>query len=310
MDTLAENNDGQDNGSAASPAISLGVMLREARERLGLSVADVADQIKLAPRQIEALEADDLQHLPEMTYVRGFVRSYARILHLDAQTLLDALPQVNAVPAQLVPNSIGMPFHEGHSTQQQNKIWLGAALLLAVLVVIFAVWNFSTPIEKPDTARLETQVSLPAEMQITPASSVSEAGAVSSVPAAAVVAAAVQVSAKIQPSPAPAPAAKASVSLDLPKTQPAEPAIQPGMPPKNTALHLMFDEESWVEIKDKDGNILVSRINPIGSELRLDGARPLSLVIGHAAGVRVYYLEKQVDIKPYTNVDVARLTLE
>ena len=55
-------------------------MLREARERLGLSVADVAAQIKFAPRQIEALEADDFKHLPEAAFLRGFVRSYAKIL--------------------------------------------------------------------------------------------------------------------------------------------------------------------------------------------------------------------------------------
>ncbi|TAN77780.1 MAG: DUF4115 domain-containing protein, partial [Gallionella sp.] len=267
----------QDNGPAADTVASPGKMLREARERLGLSVADVAGQIKFAPRQIEALEADDFRNLPEMAFVRGFVRSYARILHLDAQALLAALPQTDAVPAQPIPASVEVPFPDAHSSQRQNRVWLGAALLLAVLVVAFAAWHFTAPPAQPETAQVETPVSLPAEIQIIPASRVPEA----------VVAAS-----------------------SAPQTQPAKPAAQPGTAPQLAALHLVFDEASWVEIKDKNGKLLPSQINPRGSELRLNGQAPFSLVIGHAAGVRLYYREKQVDLKPYTGVDVARLTLE
>ena len=139
MEQLPENNAEQDDSSAATPKPSLGRMLREARECLGLSVADVADQIKFAPRQIEALESDDFQRLPEMPFVRGFVRSYARILHLDAQMLLAALPQAETVSTQFEPASVDVPFPVAHSAQRQNMILLGAALLLAVLVVAFAV---------------------------------------------------------------------------------------------------------------------------------------------------------------------------
>jgi cytoskeleton protein RodZ len=82
MEHPSENNSGQGNRPAAT---SLGNILREAREKLGLSVADVAGQIKFAPRQIEALEAEDFKRLPEAAFLRGFVRSYAKILHLDAE---------------------------------------------------------------------------------------------------------------------------------------------------------------------------------------------------------------------------------
>lgn len=303
MEQLPENNAGQDDNPAGNTAISLGLTLREARGRLGLSVADVAEQIKLAPRQIEALEADDFQHLPEMAYVRGFVRSYARILQLDAQMLMEALPKINADAAQLTPTSIGAPFHEAYSSQRQNKVWLGAALLLAVLVVIFAIWHFTTPLDQPKTEQVETPILLPAE--VLPVSAVPEAEVIaSSVPATV----AAQASSETQQPPV--PAAKLPAPQAAPKTQSAAPVTQSGISSQTTALRLVFDEESWVEIKDKDGNILASRINPKGGELRLSGNKPFSLVIGRAAGVRLYYQEKQVDLKPYTGMDVARLTLE
>lgn len=295
MEPLSGNPAEQDGGPAASQAASAGKMLREARERLGLSVADVAGQIKFAPRQIEALEADDFPNLPEMAFVRGFVRSYARVLHLDAQAPLAALPQTDAPLAQPVPASVETPFPDAHSSQRQNRVWLGAALLLAVVVAAFAVWHFAAPPGQPGTTQVETPVPLPAEMRIIPASTVPETG----------------VAAPVAPPAQPQVAsAKVPPSQSAPQIRPTKPATPPGVPLQSAALRLVFDEASWVEIKDRDGKVLVSRVNPRDSELRLDGQKPFSLVIGHAAGVRLYHLEKQVDLKPHTGVDVARLTLE
>ena len=289
MEQFPENNAGQGDSPAAIPAVSLGKTLREARERLGLSVADVTGQIKLAVRQIEALEADDFQHLPEMPFVRGFVRSYAKILQLDAQPLLAFLPQANADPVPLVPASVEVPFPGVYSPQRQNLIWLGAALLLSVLIVAFVVWHFTTPPAKPGVAQVEIPVPLPDKMQIIPASPVAEADAI--VP----------------------PAAKAARSL-AEAAQPPAPAAKtsPQVAPQAATLRLTFGEESWAEISDKDGKILSSQVNPSGSELRLNGHAPFSLVIGHAASARLYYRGKQVDLTPHTSSanEVARLTLE
>ncbi len=306
MEQLPENNAGQGDSPAGIPAISLGKTLREARERAGMSVADVAHQIKFAQRQIEALEADDFQHLPEMTFVRGFVRCYAKILQLDAQPLLASLPQVNAGSVQLAPISVEVPFPSAHSPQRQNLIWLGAALLLSVLVVAFAVWHFTTPLAKPEVAKVETPAPQPAKMQIIPASPVAEAGAMIAPPAAK----AAQFSAEAaQP---PVPASKIQVFQALPPTPPVKPAAQSGAPPQAAMLRLAFDEESWTEVREKDDKILSSQVNPRGSELRLDGRAPFSLVIGHAASVRLYHRGKKVDLAPYINSasEVARLTLE
>ncbi len=304
MEQPPENNTGRDAGgvSAEPPVVSSGRMLREARERLGMSVADVAGQIKLAVRQIEALEADDFQRLPEMPFVRGFVRSYARILHLDAQALLAALPQTEAVPVRLEPVSVEAPFPGAHSPQRQNLIWLGAALLLAVAVVAFAVWHFTTPPAEPEAVKTETPVPLPDEAQVIAASPVVESGVIAPPPATAK-----QSSAETaQP---PVAVVKPPVSQDVPQ---AKAKKLPGASSQTSALRLAFDGESWAEVRDKDGNMLSSQTNSPGSELRLDGNAPFSLVIGQAASVRLYYKGKQVDLTPYTsslNV-VARLTLE
>ena len=310
MEQLTGNGDEQGDSSAGMAAAPFGKTLREARERSGLSVADVAEQIKFAPRQIEALEAGDFQHLPEMTFVRGFVRSYAKILHLDAQPLLAALPQTNAFPSQLAPASVEVPFPSASSPHRQNLIWLGTALLLSVLVVAFAVWHYTTPVAQPSiaqpgVAQVETPVSLPSEMHVIPASPVGETEIIA--PPAAQVQRPLKVAAQSS-----VLATKPLALQVTPQFQSAKPVTQLDTPPQNAALRLVFDEESWTEIKDKDDKIISSQVNPRGSELRLDGRAPFSLVIGHAASVRLYHRGKKVDLTPYVNSssEVARLTLE
>ena len=65
-------------------AATAGTLLRSAREAAGLSLDAVAQQLKLAPRQVRALEESDFAKLPGRTFVRGFVRNYARLLRLDS----------------------------------------------------------------------------------------------------------------------------------------------------------------------------------------------------------------------------------
>src|SRR6202162_5888070 len=76
-----------------------GAGLTAARAAAGLSLDQVAQQLKLAPRQVKALEDENFGELPGRTFSRGFVRNYARLLHLDAQDLLAHLPDVAQAPA-------------------------------------------------------------------------------------------------------------------------------------------------------------------------------------------------------------------
>lgn len=403
MEQQIENNAGTTE-SAGAPSLP-GIVLREARERLGLTVADAAAQTKLAPRQIEALEADDYQRLPEMAFVRGFVRSYAKVLQLDAQSLLAALPQATPSASHVSPVSVDVPFPDARSPQLQNLIWLGAALFLSVVVVAFAVWHYttpSTPAEPEPSQPVEAAIPLPAQMPVIPASAVDEAfassvasavpGAQSSVLAAqsavpatqvAPIAAMAPVSAMtvnamtpvmqpqvkqplavsaVKPVPVaakplpvsavavakPAPVAAkplpvsavaatkpvAAAAKPLPVSAvaatkpaplaakpapiPAAPAVKPTAPVATPAaaqpgsLRLSFGEESWTEVRDRNGNIVSSQLNPAGSELRLSGQGPFTLVVGRASSARLTYKGKTIDLKPSTNAtsDVARVTLE
>ncbi|MBU6485765.1 MAG: helix-turn-helix domain-containing protein [Betaproteobacteria bacterium] len=117
---------------------SAGAALRAAREAAGLPLDAIAQQLKLAPRQVRALEDDDYQHLPGRTFVRGFARNYARFLHLDPDAVLALLPAGEAAPALERPTLAPTPRPMGElpieGVAKRSAIrWLIPLLLLSIV---------------------------------------------------------------------------------------------------------------------------------------------------------------------------------
>lgn len=275
----------------AAPPLKVGATLRETRERIGLTVEDVVNRLKFAPRQIQALEDDAFDRLPEGAFLRGFVRSYARLLQIDEAPLLEALPGVQVPEVKpAVQQSVDVPFPGVYSARKSNIMWLVAALLVALALGLFT-WLYGHKPKEIHAALEEQSVQLPAE----------------SAPAAP--------AAVTPPAPAPAPAPVAAVEKPHPELAASAPAAtQPKVKfhasEGSGPVHMVFSTDSWVEVKDKDGNLLMSQINPAGSEQYLDGAPPLELTIGHANGVKLFYKGKPIDLAPNASTEVAHVTLE
>jgi cytoskeleton protein RodZ len=289
----------QDPAAEESTSLNVGATLREARERMGLTVEDVVNRLKFAPRQIRALEEDAFDQLPEGAFLRGFVRSYARLLLLDEAPLLEALPGVQAQEVKpAVQQSVEVPFPGVYSARKSNIMWLAAALLVAVALVLFT-WLYGHKPAIIHTTR-ETQ---PVQLPEPPASAVPSV-------------------APTAPAAPTAPVASVAPTAPVAMTREQQPALPASAPdathPKvkfhvssgTGPVHMIFDEGSWVEVKDKDGNVLMSQINPAGSEQYLDGDPPFAVTIGHTSGVKLFYKGKQIDLGPSTSAEVAHVTLE
>jgi cytoskeleton protein RodZ len=80
--------------------------------------------------------------------------------------------------------------------------------------------------------------------------------------------------------------------------------------PGEHVVRFRFEQESWVEIRDRNGSRIFSQLNPAGTTQVVSGLPPLSLVVGNAAGVRLMHNDQLVNLAPHVKVDVARLTLE
>ncbi|RFC39298.1 MAG: cytoskeleton protein RodZ [Candidatus Nitrotoga sp. LAW] len=279
MDNPSENILSDASNNVDVRPFSVGAALREARERLGLSVADVESRLKFASRQIEALETDNFTRLPEIFFVRRFVRSYAKLLQLDPDPLLAALP-IAPVQTSLHAASIAIevPFPNTYATRRLKIIWLAIGLVAAVIILVLFVWLSRSKPVMPQ-ATVET-IELPA---VTP-------------PPASVVITAVPSDALVVSPEAPAAEAIKTESNSASK--------------QSASIRLTFDADSWVKVTDNDGKILLSQLNSSGSEQHLKGRPPFSVVIGNINGVRLYYQGKLVELAPFYNGGTARLKLE
>lgn len=291
--------------AAESPVmLTVGQQLRSAREVAAMTVDDIAQATKFSPRQVESLESDDYAALPGMTIIRGFVRSYAKLLRLDADVLLKAL-DVNAPPLQAdvrPPDNMGVAEVPG----ERSKIGplLSLAIVLIVAAALLAAWQFWGP-----------KAGAPSSTQVT-----------SSVPSATSAGASNPDSVTGSPdhaagtNPAFSVAAPGGVALPQPSGGGVADAgatrmggagnAAPPLTPDGAVLHFQFEDRSWVEVVDATKRVLHSGENTAGSQLQLSGQAPFEVVVGNAARVKLQYGERTVDLAPHTRAEVARLRLE
>jgi cytoskeleton protein RodZ len=258
--------------SDASPTV--GAQLTHAREAQGLSVTDVANRLKLTPKQIDALENDQFDSLGPV-FSRGFVRNYARLLQLDDVALLAAMQSPNSAAEDLT-------IRDEHITISHNlsQYWLkliGAVIIVAIALTLGVYqWLRSAPAKT-------AAVPAPAIAALTPAP------AIASQPATAEA----------------SPALSATPDVAVPTVSAPAPA-----PAGNATLNLRFAKDAWVDIDDANKKRVVSRLFHAGETAQFTGLPPFSAVIGNSANVSVSYNGKPVDLAAHTKVSVARLTIE
>lgn len=287
---------------SAAPLPLPGAVLRAAREAHGYSLAEISQALKFGVRQLEALENDDYATLQGATFIRGFVRSYARYLRLDEVPLLAALePQAPVAVAEVRPVE-HMNAEMPSSVQDGSKrvYWMAAGVLVLGVVAWFALQDKGAP-AAVSTSAAPTPVSAGTEQ---PAAA--EAAAPSRPPVAAQSA----TQAPVAPTPTVMPATVPDATTEaVPASAPTADA-QPAINPAERQLQLSFGGVSWVEIRDASNRILYSGNSTPDSRQSLRGRPPFQLVIGNAQSVKLRYEDRTIDLQPYTRVDVARLTLD
>jgi len=280
---------------AAQPA---GALLRAGREAAGLSIATVAQQLKLAPRQVTALEESDFARLPGRTFVRGFVRNYARLLRLDADVVLSALPEAIAPATHDNPSLAPSPRPMGELPAEAHvrpsaARWAIPVALVAV-VTVAAVYEIARPpAESPRTAAS----SKPAPAALAPL-----------VPDTAPGSATTALS-----NPLAGADDKAGALPDNPAGKDVDAAAVPATPAPevaNAPIVLSFHGTSWVEVRDATGALVLSVTDNAGGTQTVIGRAPFDVVVGNAGAVDVSWLGKSFDTAPFTRQNVAKFTLQ
>lgn len=275
---------------------TVGQRLRAAREAKGLAVDEIARSLKLSPRQIVALEADDWPSLPCKTIIRGFVRNYARLLGLGPDPLMSALEAIEMPHAPELEIVAGTPVNLSSESKADRRdyvrVFSGLLILaLAVLVTYFFpkdVWDSTV---SAFNAALQPNESVVEPAVVEPPA----APAPEPVP--------------VDPLAAPLAAPDAPSEAVLPEATPVVPPVQADAVVTNV-LKFSFDQAAWVEVRDRDGAVLLSQLNQAGSQRDVEGRPPFTLIVGNATHVSVQYKGKPVDLSKRSKDDVARLSVE
>lgn len=258
-----------------------GAALLAERRRQNLSLGDVSRQLKLSVRQVEALERDDYSGFQGPVFVHGFMRNYAKLLALDPNPLIRAADRLlNPAPAEPEEPVTTRVREAPKAGKSMWPVVAGVAAVVLVAGLMFMNRGEHVP-----------------EGQRAPAA-----------PAGEQVAAATAAREKRPPAmPADKPVAGKASEENLSASLADAGAEETG--PRMT-IRMIFEQDSWVEIKDRNGNTVFGQLNAAGTRRSARGEPPLSIVVGNAAGVRLFQGDKSIDLAPHTRVDVARLTVE
>ena len=263
------------------------------------NVGDVSRHLKLSVRQVEALERDEYQMFGGPVFVHGFLRNYAKLLGLEASSLIASADQKLAIrgEAATAERNDGREAADGQEVSENGqKSVLPLFIAAGILIAGIAGWVLTRDDEttpENDGANMVAQQA-PADSTPLPGDApLTEPGA--------------EISAEAPPQAGSvAPDASMSTTSAAPTPAPA-PIVKQG---PRAELRFDFFDESWVEVTDRYGDVIYSDLNPAGVSQRISGHPPLTIVIGNAAGTVLTYNDEAIDLAPYTRVDVARLTLE
>ncbi|MDD9339240.1 cytoskeleton protein RodZ [Providencia heimbachae] len=289
--------------------VTVGKILSQARERMGLTQEAVAERLCLKVSTVKEIEQDIHPAGVEPTFLRGYIRLYARMVSVpesEIQTFLKTdqpLQPSNVSPMQSY--SLG-------KKRKKREGWLMKLtwLIVVVLIAMVGVWWWQDyNAQKDELNTMASQSDLILSQQGNNANSVDLSNTTENTPPSS------------NETANAAPAAQAQdqlLNIDEPEAQPVRTVPLPNAQPSSTAINrsestdsnetppasasalvLNFSGQCWLEIRDANNKILFSGMKNNGDKLELDGALPYRLNIGAPANVAVQFQGNAVDLSRF-----------
>ncbi|MEZ5813320.1 MAG: DUF4115 domain-containing protein [Alphaproteobacteria bacterium] len=232
----------------------VGEILRRTRQHYNQSIQDIEYALRIRASQIEAIESGDLKALPGKVYAVGFVRSYAEFLGLDGDKIVKLFKTQAAGQEPETELYFPAPASEG----QLPPWWITLTCIFAAIAIL-AFWFGES---RQQREIVETIPPVPPAMQaeesvVSPASS----------------------------SAAPAAESAPEVETEAENEAKQEEDIIKEKPAKGIILNIR--ENSWVEIRDKQGKAMLSRVLKAGDQYYVPDRPDLTISIGNAGGVEI-----------------------
>ena len=322
--------------TGAEPPPGPGQRLRQARLRRGLDLTQVARDLRLTPERVKAIENEDYSRLPDVVFVVGYVKTYARLLDLDPEALGEAYRAALAPPARKASAppaapprqaarpatpSENRPSHRsakpGANRGPNESHWAGFTALLLVLILVLAWW-LQRPAEQDATSPPVAEKPVPDTLAPPQArvdeAAEEEAGADTSLDESPL-------------EPLDEPPEETEVIVEEEEAAPNAPtgdlpADTPASPPQGEHeadvaqvvekldVVISFTGPTSVDIRDSTMNYgLIGEMDQ-GDQHLLGGKPPYSLIIGNAAATRIQVGGQPFDFQSVVRGNVARFILD
>lgn len=151
-----------------SKITGIGARLKSAREAMGLSEKDVASHLHLSPKYILMMENEDFSNGPPVTFIRGYLKSYARYVHIPAKEIDQALEALSIFAPE--PSAISIKPNVMSTPRDEKYIRWGTYLIALIMMTLVAIWWSSRT--KDSTSA--SQIAAPIETQSAMTESASE----------------------------------------------------------------------------------------------------------------------------------------
>lgn len=265
--------------SDASPRESRGA-LRAARESKGVHLVALAGKLKVPVSRLQALEQGRFEEFSDPVFVRTLALSVCRHLDVDPAEVLAELPAGSVRALEKIGQGLQTPFreHSGHAFLDTQSLKVRGALAVAVvgvsLLVVLGVWMgfFKSPSDAGASASA-SPASSAARLAATPEGTPS----------------------------APGSGAASTVSVET---------VYAGGPVDSaTGVVVTANEDSWVEVLDGRGEVVISKVVQPGESLKISAALPLRLKVGNAKATQILFNGRAIDLSGSTRDNIARVEL-
>ncbi|UOE85514.1 cytoskeleton protein RodZ [Vibrio splendidus] len=294
-----------------APAIEAGTLLKNKRESLGLTQKQISDRLKLRVTLIQQIEENQFESDQVATFMRGYIRSYAKYVNLDEKVVLNALHHSGDAQHQ---EQEMLSFSRKTKTEKHNsRIMLLTWSIFAVIVGISSLWWWQN--QQQDTlsqslANTESSEELVVEESLDPELTSLEV---------------IEAEQNTETSPVTensdelteVSSAEDSVTLDPVEVIEEAPEVASVTAEPETVapeavvneLVMQFSADCWIQVKDASGKTLSTGIKKAGQTLNLSGTAPYKVILGAPEGVSMTFASEPVDLSGYTSGKVARITL-
>ncbi|MTC25952.1 cytoskeleton protein RodZ [Providencia alcalifaciens] len=291
-------------------SLTVGQLLFRAREHMGLTQEAVAERLCLKVSTVKEIEQDIHPAGVEPTFLRGYIRLYARMVGIPENDINSLLK--SDVPAQ-APNVSPMQSYSLGKKRKKREGWLMKLtwLIVIILIAMIGIWWWQDHnAQQKDLLTMANQNDLVLTQQDTSSEPVSnvtvDAPLANNNSAEQAEPAPVLTDAQTTTTNTETDSVKTIPLPNAPQTIPSVDRVQADatqtadMPAvTSNGLTLSFSGQCWLEIRDANNKVLFSGMKNSGDKLELDGAQPYRLNIGAPANVTVQFQGKDVDLSRF-----------